>query len=415
MKIGNVLINQPIVKTDTGKPISKEKESGVPWSPAVQVNVSEEGYNKYLQSLEEQNMIIHANSQTESIPEEKEKEIEVQRTFEMLVEACKKGEALTVEEEKRLAEELEEKIGAQYQEMLEYEVPPLAVNKPRKEMTQDEKGMDDFCKELKFSELLRARTLADMQKEIEQEKAEAKAKEQEAKLAKGASETADKVSELEMLRKSLDEKAVDEHRETEKEDEEEQQENKLLQTEEALQNGVEKSVHVLTQAQEKDMKMVESINLIQERQQKEAAREREYTRMFEDHFTRTMEAFHDKNTTLRDKVGLWEEYVYDSKELAIEKSIAKQLKKYDTQTITDAKIKMLGVQNMQNASKTADGIRKETSQQVLSNARWEIIREQSEETIEDVKESEEKRAEEEKKEIKKEEKMREEEEALKER
>lgn len=266
------------------------------------------------------------------------------RSIEKLVETVLGGGEVSAEEEQRLNEALPNLIQRRYAEMYQFR---LQDERNESESEKHEKLLEE---EMKNNMLMHQNALKDMKQAIEKKQQEEAAR-QDAEDAQNADTVANKAAEAEMIEDSLDS--------YQQEISEETQEQELVRgnvsdgTEEAVVPDEQKAA-ARRKVLRYDAKNKGNLDEIDSQRLDESDEQRDYSRMLDDSYQQTMLVFENDDFDLRERVGAYQNFIEESKELAVNREIAEYQKMYDFRAATDLQIKALSDTGVQTAAKVSE-------------------------------------------------------------
>ena len=203
---------------------------------------------------------------------------------------------------------------------------------------------------MKNNMLMHQNALKDMKQAIEKKQQEEAAR-QDAEDAQNADTVANKAAEAEMIEDSLDS--------YQQEISEETQEQELVKgnvsdgTEEAVVPDEQKAA-ARRKVLRYDAKNKGNLDEIDSQRLDESDEQRDYSRMLDDSYQQTMLVFENDDFDLRERVGAYQNFIEESKELAVNREIAEYQKMYDFRAATDLQIKALSDTGVQTAAKVSE-------------------------------------------------------------
>ena len=266
------------------------------------------------------------------------------RSIEKLVETVLGGGEVSAEEEQRLNEELPNLIQRRYAEMRHFRL------QDERNESESEKQQKRLEEEMKNNMLMHQNALKDMKQAIEKKQQEEAAR-QDAEDAQNADTVANKAAEAEMIEDSLDS--------YQQEISEETQEQELVKgnvsdgTEEAVVPDEQKAA-ARRKVLRYDAKNKGNLDEIDSQRLDESDEQRDYSRMLDDSYQQTMLVFENDDFDLRERVGAYQNFIEESKELAVNREIAEYQKMYDFRAATDLQIKALSDTGVQTAAKVSE-------------------------------------------------------------
>ena len=269
------------------------------------------------------------------------------RSIEKLVETVLGGGEVSAEEEQRLNEALPNLIQRQYAEMCRFRL------QDERNESESEKQQKLLEEEIKNNILMHQNALKDMKQAIEKKQQEEAAR-QDAEDAQNADTVANKAAEAEMIEDSLD--SLDSYQQ---EISEETQEQELVKgnvsdgTEEAVVPDEQKAA-ARRKVLRYDAKNKGNLDEIDSQRLDESDEQRDYSRMLDDSYQQTMLVFEHDDFDLRERVGAYQNFLEESKEIAVNREIAEYQKMYDFRAATDLQIKALSDTGVQTAAKVSE-------------------------------------------------------------
>ena len=266
------------------------------------------------------------------------------RSIEKLVETVLGGGEVSAEEEQRLNEALPNLIQRRYAEMRHFRL------QDERNESESEKQQKRLEEEMKNNMLMHQNALKDMKQAIEKKQQEEAAR-QDAEDAQNADTVANKAAEAEMIEDSLDS--------YQQEISEETQEQELVKgnvsdgTEEAVVPDEQKAA-ARRKVLRYDAKNKGNLDEIDSQRLDESDEQRDYSRMLDDSYQQTMLVFENDDFDLRERVGAYQNFIEESKELAVNREIAEYQKMYDFRAATDLQIKALSDTGVQTAAKVSE-------------------------------------------------------------
>ena len=273
------------------------------------------------------------------------------RSIEKLVETVLGGGEVSAEEEQRLNEELPNLIQRRYAEMRHFRL------QDERNESESEKQQKRLEEEMRNNMLMHQNALKDMKQAIEKKQQEEAARQDaedaysDAEHAVSDIEVANKAAEAEMIEDSLDSY----HQEIT----EETQDQELVKGN--VSDGMEEAVVPDEQkgaARRKvlryDAKNKGNLDEIDSQRLDESDEQSDYSRMMDDSYQQTMLVFENDDFDLRERVGAYQNFIEESKELAVNREIAEYQKMYDFRAATDLQIKALSDTGVQTAAKVSE-------------------------------------------------------------
>lgn len=313
---------------------------------AATVEISPEGSKKAVEyvnnaALEKQEKIYD----TEAV-------IETRKSFDELIDAALNGEELSKDEQERLDAELFGRIQMHYNEMQNLR---LSDNDER------------ILEELKNHFLMKQQALKDMRQAAADETQQAKAAQQETDAAQNANEVANKAAEADMIAKSLE--GLDQNTAAEAPEYEKTSGGSISgMTGDNTVSGEEKAVEH-QKRMNYDANNKDNIDEIDNQRLTEAMQEKEYSKMLDESYGRTMQVFENKEFTLKERAEAYSIFMDESRELAENREIARHLKVYDYESATDLRLKALGNDGKKNTvAQTEKDAMHDTERDFVKNA-----------------------------------------------
>ena len=269
------------------------------------------------------------------------------RSIEKLVETVLGGGEVSAEEEQRLNEALPNLIQRQYAEMCRFRL------QDERNESESEKQQKLLEEEMKNNILMHQNALKDMKQAIEKQQQEEAAR-QDAEDAQNADTVANKAAEAEMIEDSLD--SLDSYQQEISEETQEQElvkGNMLDGTEEAVVPDEQKAA-ARRKVLRYDAKNKGNLDEIDSQRLDESDEQRDYSRMLDDSYQQTMLVFEHDDFDLRERVGAYQNFLEESKEIAVNREIAEYQKMYDFRAATDLQIKALSDTGVQTAAKVSE-------------------------------------------------------------
>ena len=266
------------------------------------------------------------------------------RSIEKLVETVLGGGEVSAEEEQRLNEALPNLIQRRYAEMYQFRL------QDERNESESEKQQKRLEEEMRNNMLMHQNALKDMKQAIEKKQQEEAAR-QDAEDAQNADTVANKAAEAEMIEDSLDS--------YQQEISEETQEQELVKgnvsdgTEEAVVPDEQKAA-ARRKVLRYDAKNKGNLDEIDSQRLDESDEQSDYSRMMDDSYQQTMLVFENDDFDLRERVGAYQNFIEESKELAVNREIAEYQKMYDFRAVTDLQIKALSDTGVQTAAKVSE-------------------------------------------------------------
>ncbi|MDE6365414.1 MAG: hypothetical protein K2L86_14320 [Lachnospiraceae bacterium] len=268
------------------------------------------------------------------------------RSIEKLVETVLGGGEVSAEEEQRLNEELPNLIQRRYAEMYHFRL------QDERNESESEKQQKLLEEEMKNNILMHQNALKDMKQAIEKKQQEEAAR-QDAEDAQNADTVANKAAEAEMIEDSLDSYQQEISEETQ--DQELVKGNVSDGTEEAVVPDEQKAA-ARRKVLRYDAKNKGNLDEIDSQRLDESDEQRDYSRMLDDSYQQTMLVFENDDFDLRERVGAYQNFIEESKEIAVNREIAEYQKMYDFRAATDLQIKALSDTGVQTAAKVSEKV-----------------------------------------------------------
>ena len=268
------------------------------------------------------------------------------RSIEKLVETVLGGGEVSAEEEQRLNEELPNLIQRRYAEMYHFRL------QDERNESESEKQQKLLEEEMKNNILMHQNALKDMKQAIEKKQQEEAAR-QDAEDAQNADAVANKAAEAEMIEDSLDSYQQEISEETQ--DQELVKGNVSDGTEEAVVPDEQKAA-ARRKVLRYDAKNKGNLDEIDSQRLDESDEQRDYSRMLDDSYQQTMLVFENDDFDLRERVGAYQNFIEESKEIAVNREIAEYQKMYDFRAATDLQIKALSDTGVQTAAKVSEKV-----------------------------------------------------------
>lgn len=313
---------------------------------AATVEISPEGSKKAVKyvnntALEKQEKIYD----TEAVSE-------TRKSFDELINAALNGGELSQDEQERLDKELFGRIQMHYNEMQNLR---LSDNDER------------ILEELKNHFLMKQQALKDMRQAAADETQQAKAAQQETEAAQNADEVANKAAEADMIAKSLE--GLDQNTAAEAPEYEKASGGSIsgMAGDNAV-SGEEKAADH-QKRMNYDANTKDNIDEIDNQRLTEAMQEKEYDKMLDESYGRTMQVFENKEFTLKERAEAYSIFMDESRELAENREIARHLKLYDYESATDLRLKALSNDGKKNtAAQTEKDAMQDTGRNFVKNA-----------------------------------------------
>lgn len=278
--------------------------------------------------------------------------IETRKSFDELINAALNGGELSQDEQERLDKELFGRIQMHYNEMQNLR---LSDNDER------------ILEELKNHFLMKQQALKDMRQAATDETQQAKAAQQETEAAQNADEVANKAAEADMIAKSLE--GLDQNTAAEAPEYEKASGGSIsgMAGDNAV-SGEEKAADH-QKRMNYDANTKDNIDEIDNQRLTEAMQEKEYDKMLDESYGRTMQVFENKEFTLKERAEAYNIFMDESRELAENREIARHLKIYDYESATDLRLKALSNDGKKNtAAQTEKDAMQDTERDFVKNA-----------------------------------------------
>lgn len=260
-------------------------------------------------------------------------EHKAEKSFQQLIDAALNGEELSKDEQERLNGELPKRIKAHYNEMQNLRLAD-----------DDEKVLE----ELKKHFLMKQQALKNLRQAAEDETQAAEAAQQEAEAAQNADEVANKAAEADMIAKSLE--GIDQENAARAPEYKEASGGSMSGT--AGDNAVsgEEKAAEHQKIMNYDAGNKDNIDEIDKQRLTETMQEKEYSRMLDESYERTMQVFENKEFSLKERAEAYNIFMDESKELAENREIARHLKIYDYKSAIDLRLKALSGYGKKNTA-----------------------------------------------------------------
>lgn len=267
-----------------------------------------------------------------------EEVVEAEKSFDDLMDAALNGGALGKEEQERFEAEMFNRINRHYSEMSNLR---LADNDER------------LLEEMKKNFLMKQQALKDMRQVAADEAQQEEAAQQEAEAAQNADKIANKAAEADMIAKSME--GLDQENDAEPAAYKEASAGSMSGTAgDKAVSGEEKAAdHRKTMNY--DTNNQENIDEIDRQRIAEAMQEKEYSRMLDESYERTLQVFENKEFTLKERAEAYNVFIEESRELAENREIAKHLKIYDYESVVDLRLKALSSHGKKNSAAQVQG------------------------------------------------------------
>lgn len=334
-------VKMPLMQSQVNYTESCNIKKGVSWradyglqQDAAALKISSEGRKKAGEYVN----IAKLKKEQEAYDDEATvDQAKTQKSFGHLLDAAIGGDALSKEELERLDTELFTRIQRHYSDMQNLRLP------------EDDKRV---LEALKKNYLMKQQALKDMNKAAADAALEAETAQQEAKDAQNAGEVANKAAEADMIAKSLEE--PDQKTDTGTRKNEEIAGGTMSGT--AQDNTVSDADKAANhqKVMNYDRNNQRNIEEIDSQQITEAMQEKEYSKMLDESYERTMQVFENKGFTLKERVEAYQIFIDEAEELAVNRELAKHLKLYDHESVTDLRLKALSGQGLKNATVRTD-------------------------------------------------------------
>lgn len=298
---------------------------------AATVEISSEGSQKAMEyvniaALEKQEKIYDSGAV-----------VEPGKSFDDLIDTALNGGILSKDEQEHLNGEMSKRIVAHYSEMQNLR---LADNDKR------------VLEALKKNYLMKQQALKDMKQAVEDEQQQEETSQQEAEATQNASEMANKAAEADMITKSL-EGLYQETATRVQENEEASMGNMSGMTGNNVVSDTDKAVNhqkVLNY----DGNNKGNIEELDNQRIAEAMQEKEYSRMLDESYGRTIQVFENKEFSIKERAEAYKSFISDAEELAINRELAKHQKIYDYESVIDLRIRALSNRGMKSAKAQTD-------------------------------------------------------------
>lgn len=261
-------------------------------------------------------------------------EYKAEKSFERLLDDALNGEVLSKEEQERLDRELIGRIQRHYDAMSNLRLAD-----------DDERVLE----EMKKNFLMRQQALKDMKQAAEDEKQQEEATRQEAEAERNADEVANKAAEADMIAKSL-----------EQETDMGAQKNEEVSRGNISGTAGDNTVSDTDKAanHQKVLNYDENnkgnIEELDNQRIAEAMQEKEYSRMLDESYERTMQVFENKEFSLKERAEAYKIFMNEAEEIAVNREIAKHQKIYDYGSVIDLRIKVLSSRGVKNTAAQTD-------------------------------------------------------------
>lgn len=277
--------------------------------------------------------------------------VKTEKSFEQLIDVALNGGELSQDEQERLNKELFGRIQMHYNEMQNLR---LSDNDER------------ILEELKNHFLMKQQALKDMRQAAD-ETQQAKAAQQETEVAQNADEVANKAAEADMIAKSLE--GLDQDTAAEAPEYEKAPGGSIsgMAGDNAI-SGEEKAADH-QKRMNYDANTKDNIDEIDNQRLTEAMQEKEYSKMLDESYGRTMQVFENKEFTLKERAEAYSIFMDESRELAENREIARHLKLYDYESATDLRLKALSNDGKKNtAAQTEKDAMQDTERDFVKDA-----------------------------------------------
>ena len=277
--------------------------------------------------------------------------VKTEKSFEQLIDVALNGGELSRDEQERLDKELFGRIQMHYNEMQNLR---LSDNDER------------ILEELKNHFLMKQQALKDMRQAAD-ETQQAKAAQQETEVAQNADEVANKAAEADMIAKSLE--GLDQNTAAEAPEYEKASGGSISGM--AGDNGVsgEEKAAEHQKRMNYDANNKDNIDEIDNQRLTEVMQEKEYSKMLDESYGRTMQVFENKEFTLKERAEAYSIFMDESRELAENREIARHLKLYDYESATDLRLKALSNDGKKNtAAQTEKDAMQDTERDFVKDA-----------------------------------------------
>ncbi|MDE6052777.1 MAG: hypothetical protein K2G55_03245 [Lachnospiraceae bacterium] len=311
---------------------------------AATLKISSEGSRKAMEYVN----IVAVEEGKELLGEEHKAE----KSFERLLDDVLNGEVLSKEEQERLDGELIGRIQRHYDAMSNLRLAD-----------DDERVLE----EMKKNFLMRQQALKDMKQVAEDEKQQEEATRQEAEAAQNADEVANKAAEADMIAKSLE--GLDQETDMGAQKNEEVSRGNMSDT--AGDNTVSDTDKAANHQKvlNYDENNKGNIEELDNQRIAEAMQEKEYSRMLDESYERTMQVFENKEFSLKERAEAYRIFMDEAEEIAVNREIARHQKIYDYESVIDLRLKTLSSCGMKNTTAQTDkDTRQSTGQDFVKDA-----------------------------------------------
>lgn len=203
-----------------------------------------------------------------------------------------------------------------------------------------------ILEELKSHFLMKQQALKDMRQAAADETQQTKAAQQETEAAQNVDEVANKAAEADMIAKSLE--GLDQNTAAEAPEYEKASGGSISgMTGDNAVSGEEKAAEH-QKRMNYDANNKDNIDEIDNQRLTEAMQEKEYSKMLDESYGRTMQVFENKEFTLIERAEAYSIFIDESRELAENREIARHLKIYDYESALDLRLKALSDHGKKN-------------------------------------------------------------------
>ena len=311
---------------------------------AATMEISKEGYKKAQKLIEQTDIPKGAT----------EMSCNNCKTLQNLLDTVKNGGSLSKEEKERICMEMEHEIEIQYRSMVNLHL---------------EDDDERVLKELKEDYLFKQRTLLQMQERIQEEKLKEETKELQKESTENAHQIIDKMSEVEMLKQSLNMNTSGEKTSKERETEQNvKEENK---------EGTHPLQKAITSVEEKE----EAVKELEDRQILAAKAEKEYEKRLTQEYEKTISILGDEENSLQDKVMIYERFKESSAELGVKREVERHRKMFYYEARQEAKNELLSNQEIANAQNNINESLEVQREMLVNNMGQAFIRDKLKEKI----------------------------------
>lgn len=213
-----------------------------------------------------------------------------------------------------------------------------------------------------------------MKEAEEQEKLEEQTALQEARDAKNAGETAEKVSEIDMLNKTLENTESDQENTAQKNADNEQTTDAVDGDKTDTDSG--KRNVALNKDIQNEERNQNNIQELDDQRIEEAKQEQEYRKLLDDCFEMAKQPFVKDGYALKERAETYLTFMEEAEELAVNREIARHQKIYDYESVSELKIRALSTRGNKNNMSVAgqDTDIQNAGQEFVRNALAEKIR-----------------------------------------